>query len=597
MTRAHLPIAGYRRPEALTGVAKDLSVRFYEERSGRSRVFEFSHFPVPKDIAKAMAKGFALSTGPGGTRRTIVSADSFHAGLLRYAKYLSEHSSPPRGIAGLRPIHIRELKLRADRRTTTIIQSLRLAFRSTPGIPPDYWELLLAPKPRVQTSQQISGYSPSEFRAIRRALRTTVRSAVDRIRRLESEVEHAKGLRSANSFLSPRQLVLLSIADTGDIPRTAFGNVKYRRGATIAGELLPSGLEVASAALLLQCLTGHNIGTLLNLSVEHQRADDQASENMVVLTRAHKPRRGRYLSELDLTFDSHDVWQEAQPTIRDALGQPAGVFQAVLEMCARARRTVATESLFCFYSPFARMSTEGGHGCRRLYALTYGGQIEWSHLGEERVGVDSQRIRRSFISLRQRPVDHTPATMADSYLLKEPSDLAENQVVVSTALDDEVVRIQENAAVQTMTIQQVHLAGSDPESVARQLNLEVDTLQELLAGQLDTVATACVSNSASPYSPVGLACTASFMLCLGCPNSVAEPRHLPALRTLKQRMENRREGETTSAWQQKYGTAYGQVTDILEHLSHAGMADATPEESDERARLIDQLLDGKLDIR
>ncbi|MBE1513429.1 hypothetical protein H4W26_000184 [Nesterenkonia halotolerans] len=585
------------RPKTLTTDTGAMRVKVYEERSGRSRIFAFDQFPIASDIVLAMAEGFALSTGPGGTRRTLPSAVSLHSNLRRYAKYLSGHVAPPRALTSLRPSHLREIRLRSDKKGVDLIHSLRLVLRTNPDLPPEYRELLMAPIAQVHTPQKIAAYSSSEFRAIRRALRTTVRSTIERIRRVESELQSARSARASASTLSTRQIVLLAIADTGCIPRNARGESKYPNGASIARELMPSPLETASAALLLQSLTGQNIGTLLALTVNYQRADDQVSEDPLVLTRSYKPRRGRYLADMDVAFDSSDVWQDAPAQGRDALGQPAGVFQVVLEMCARTRSLAATDRLFCYFTHWRRATTEGGTGCRPLATLSQGGQISWTHLGESRKGVNSQRIRRSFISLRQRPVDHTVETMADTYLVREPTDLAESQTVVSAALADEVERIRTTSAVQLMTPQQVRLAGTDPEAVARELQIHVDTLRDLLSGQLDTVATACVSNSNSPYSPPGTACTASFLLCLGCPNSIAEPRHVPVLQTLERRLEARREEETLDTWRQRYGLAYEQTTDILRMLSPASSEPDSSNTTDDRAKIIDQLLDGKLELR
>ena len=204
------------------------------------------------------------------------------------------------------------------------------------------------------------------------------------------------------------------------------------------------------------------------------------------------------------------------------------------------------------------------------------------------------RIRRSYLEQRQRPVDHTPATLADTYLSKDPASLASNQRVVADALVDEMQRVQTAARVIALTPEQVAAASTDPEGVAEAVGVDVETLADLLAGRLDTVATACVSNTTSPYSPAGDACTASFLLCLGCTNARVEPRHVPIQRVLRDRLEARRAEMLSVEWEDRFGTAHGRVVDLLERMPGVPEDDGAASGT---ADLIDQLLDGRWDLR
>lgn len=586
MSRAALPEGSYARPETLHIDGDRIVVTVFEERTGRKKDFRFHEFPVTRALAATFARGFARATGPGGSRRTIASAVFLHGALRSYSRYLAAHADMPSSAAELRPAHLRELRFKRDRQSYQELMALRVVLRADSSVPTGFRELLLSPLRAVPHKQRVEAYSASEFRSIRRSMRAIVRGALTRVRAVEAEL----AALSSGALETERHVVLRSLGQTGDVPRTADGLRLVPRSETIARELLPSMREMAAAVVLLQCLTGHNIGTLLELTADHHRADDQRAESPMVLTDGRKPRRGRYRAELNLAFDSSDVWEETTAG-DDDFASPAGVYRIILELGNRARRIAGSRWLF------VGLSGAGGAqaGCRPLAGLAaHRGGLIWSHAGKTHAGLNTMRIRRSYLEQRQRPVDHTPATLADTYLSKDPASLASNQRVVADALVDEMQRVQTAARVIALTPEQVAAASTDPEGVAEAVGVDVETLADLLAGRLDTVATACVSNTTSPYSPAGDACTASFLLCLGCTNARVEPRHVPIQRVLRDRLEARRAEMLSVEWEDRFGTAHGRVVDLLERMPGVPEDDGAASGT---ADLIDQLLDGRWDLR
>lgn len=606
MTRAELPAQGYSRPNPLSTEDGTIIVTVIEEGSGRSRRFPFHTLRIERSLQHTLAVGFARATGPGGTRRTLSSSETLYAGLRVYATYLAAHPHPPSHVSGLAPIHINEVRNRGTKSSNHIIHSLRAVLRSQSTVPSAFLERLLDPLPNAESSvRTIAAYTSAEFRAIRRSVRSIVRDALLRVRSFERELDAAKV--KGEHTLTPRELELLHLARNGDVPRYLSGDRRHR--GTGAEGLFPTLRELTAAAILLQCMTGQNIGTILTMTSEHHRADDQASEEPLAQTRTRKPRRGPRKAEQDSPFDSADVWSDEdgscsgdrreQAQAADDFNSAAGVYLAILELCARARSLANTNRLLVGFTAGARRHEGSGAWCRTLETVSpWAANIAWSLRGSPRVGINSLRIRRSYVEQRQKPVDHSPQTLRDEYLVKDPGSLMANQVVVADALTHEVRRIQVAATVIGLTNDQVTQARLEPEFLSRELGVTPELLIDLLDGRLDTVATGCVDNHNSPFSRSGSPCSASFLKCLGCRNAFVEPRHLPVLLALRDTMTNRAEHMDPDDWARSFLTAQTQLDDILARLHEAGTEVSAHPPVEPRIReLIELLLDGKLDLR
>ncbi|MFJ6531484.1 hypothetical protein [Microbacterium sp. NPDC091662] len=593
MTKATLPGSQYSSPNLMLESQDRLTITMIEEHTGKRRDFEFGSFPGTREITRAFAEGFLRATAPGGSRRTIPSAASLH-GLLRiYCRHLAEHPFPPAAIGALRPFHLASFRSAGDKHSVQIVHSVRLALKHNSDLPQGFSDLLVAPMKNGAPGVPVLAYSPSEFRAIRRATRSILRSALERVRAVEREIE-ASPTNSAE--FSERESFLHHAASTGDICRTQSREGVALPGATRAAiELFPSMVELSAGAVLLQCITGHNIGTILNLSTDHHRADNQETESPTILVRGRKPRRGRYRAELDLAFDSTDVWHDGDVG-RDDFNSAAGVYRILNELGRRTRALSNTTSLFVGYSQYRRLARSDGtlQGCRPLDDFSqHARRLRWTHRDEQQTGINSMRVRRAFLQQRQRPVDHTVQTFADTYLRRENSALRTNQRVVADALEAEVSRAAAFSRLKTLSRTDVENAASDPKPLARELGIAIPVLNELLAGELDTIGAACVDNLASPFGPAGAACSASFLMCFGCANARAEPRHAPVQRALLLEIDRRRLEMPPADWDSRFGTLRQQVDDVLRDFgSHA--EDEAPEGIEQ---VLADLLDGRLDLR
>jgi hypothetical protein len=87
------------------------------------------------------------------------------------------------------------------------------------------------------------------------------------------------------------------------------------------------------------------------------------------------------------------------------------------------------------------------------------------------------------------------------------------------------------------------------------------------------------------------------MSCLDCPNARALPRHLPVQIEVADRISALRPNMDPPAWRSKYGTRLGQLADIIGEYTKAEQEQARRTLDDRQRRLVDDLMDGKLDLR
>ena len=605
MRRAALPHGEYSRPETVLHDGDSITVKVHAETGHGSQDFQFHRLKLGPELETVFAEGFARATGPGGTRRTLGSAANLYGGLRTFAGLLNSHPAPPRKMSDLRPAHIATFRLRGTSYSLNVVHAVRITLRANESLPGPFRELLYSPLGHVAASPSVASYTDSEFRAIRRAARTEIRAALSRIRAGEAELAAwltAPAPVQINPDVAKRGALLEQIANEGSVPHRERGPHSQQEGSTDAGSLIrslfPSSSELAARVVLLQCLTGQNLSTLCNLTTEYLRADDQEKEGEVLLTRAQKPRRGRYAAEMDLSFTSVPVWLDAgNNTEGDDYASPFGVYIIAEELCRRARTFTATNMLLCWaygdrrikntteriiFRPIASDCLRRWHG--------------WTHDGKLQSTIDSRRLRRTFLQHHQRPVAQTVETLAHTYLSKDPAALSINQEVVGSALAEEVTRIRAATAVHVLNDDDVRAASNNPKPLAEQLGISAERLTDLLAGRLDTIAAACIDHEHSPHSPDGTPCTASFLLCLACPNARSEPRHVPVQALLKQRIEARRLELPAKQWERQFGVAEERLDDLL-GAQHADVNAMAAQATDKDLQMIEALLDGKYDLR
>ena len=608
MREAALPGPGYTPLPTRFRAADENLVRVFPEGGGNEfKDFRFHGLGIATDIQDALAEGFHLATGPAGTRRTIPSATNLYDCIRAFINVLLAHPHPPRSLADLRPAHLHELRIRHTTYANTILVSARITLRSNPEISSPFRDSLLSPLVNVPPATTVSSYTAADFRRIQRAARTEVRAAVGRIRAGEAALRswREKHDESSPAFLGPwasaeHGRLLDFIAERGDVPRRAAsrstGSPILRDSASVFYSLFPTLSEVAALAVLFQCLTGQNMSTIARLTASYSRASGSTpGDTGVLITRARKPRRGPYAAEMDLPLTAVPEWATGTAPENDDFASAFGLYMIAQSLCRRARLFAVSDALLVFHSFTGRETTNDELGFR---PLRNDALLHWKGFTDEhgtRATANSKRLRRTYLELHQRPVAHTSNTLANTYLSKDPGTLAQNQALVGRVLDGEVNRIQ--AAHRAMTRSDIEEARADGSgAVATRFGITADKLHDVLAGRLDTVATACVDNHNSPFTTAGQECTASFLLCLGCPCSRSEPRHIPVQALLFERIQKRQDSLGPAEWQQAYGRVSAQLEDLLRQ-QRTDPADAAAKATSEDSDLVEALLDGRLDLR
>ncbi|WGM22835.1 hypothetical protein QEH68_22160 (plasmid) [Paenarthrobacter sp. OM7] len=440
----------------------------------------------------------------------------------------------------------------------------------------------------------IEAYTEADFRQIRRAARRIVRAALARIRAARSEIENYLSVNprpGETSFRKgPKAAKLAYIEAHGGVPRKPCGKVRYTSCAGLVSELHPSRLEAEAMAILMMCMTGLNASTVLGMTAEHTTAT-APGELPALVTRGSKPRRGPRRSEMDLILSTRH-----KPRMdRDDYGSAHGVYDVALELGRDARQYLDYPDLIVYHSFSYRLGTPGSLGYRTPAVGLFCPLEGFPDKDGIPQRVDSRRLRRTFLELHQRPVAQTSSTLASTYLARDRTSLHTYQDVVAGALKGEVNRIRAENLSRTLSDEDCRAALDDAAGIAKKFGVSKEILGQVLTGRFDTVGTACVDNQHSPYSEQGKPCTASFLLCLTCPCSLTEPRHVPIQALMLTELRRRRIQMPPSHWDHRFAPAAARLEDVLQ-LQHADIAVEASRASDQDNRLVHALLENELEI-
>jgi hypothetical protein len=102
---------------------------------------------------------------------------------------------------------------------------------------------------------------------------------------------------------------------------------------------------------------------------------------------------------------------------------------------------------------------------------------------------------------------------------------------------------------------------ADPGAAARELGTSPARLGQALAGTLDALAASCLDIDHSPFSSGR--CTASFLMCLHCPNALVLERHLPMLYALLDRPQDALGQMTVPDWCRVHGVTWLIITRLI----------------------------------
>lgn len=581
--RTVMPAAGYRRPDRLD--PSGLVVSAIGTDGSELGPFDFSPAPAHGQVRAELISAFVAATGPDGRWRSGASMGTGYRTTLAFLRSLDRLGIAITSLAQFGPEAW--WAWRADREASNRwpgqVNLMRVLLKDVPEVGP-LTRRALAQRTHKPRKRLYGSYTVAEFEAIRRRASELVRATEARI----SSNTTARQRHNAGEASEQEPTVLI-----GDLPwtrgallerlhaegRLTFGPQARRTARDVAAllgtgdlhptyALFPTRTELLSVMVLLVCDRGYNLSTLQSLTVPDLASgiDADADDEPVLVAHLDKPRRGhrRYFTN-------------------SFTGPHARTLRRAVAITAPARDCLAglghlTERLLI------AGTCSGVTG-----AFTNGGAVRrWDQIADlttdhgEALHLHFNRLRLSEQVINRKSSQNSDTVSEDIY--RRPDALTSHllQDVILDGQYDAVTHAEQPLRMRyTSDLQELRLPASTAKSVAD--------------GALDTAVGACLDFTYSPFTPDGQACTASFLMCLACPNAVATPTHLPRLLALQDGLVNLASVNPT-----RFDRLYREHHQRLEHLlstraTEAGRAAARRATSDTDRALVERLLRRDLD--
>lgn len=605
--RAALPPTAYRLPVRCDDRGDyPLRLSVFPEHGRYAVEFDFAALPVSDAMRRWLLERFAVATGPSGTYRTERSARSLMSAVRSFAAYLGSLDHPPDGPSGLRGIHWDGWVLATSVGSRkSFLGAVRTLTRGCADIPGEFFAR--AARTRLpERSAKLPSYTADEFRRITAAARSDVREAVQRVRAGRALLVAWRGGdidRDDDPCRWERGALLDHLDRHDQIPRYPSGSnskrvARHGGSAVLFGQLYPTVWDVSAAAILLVCLTGHNLSAVLSLPAQAHRPDGDTGGPKTALVDMLKPRRGRGRAHMNVALTDISADGEYRTDVSSAFG----VYELVRELTAPVRARSGSDLLFGYlgikqglaFRPELR-ETAVSRWARSQQVVADAPGAGGGETGV--LPIDTRRLRMTWLQMHERPVAHTEQTLANDYLARNRGNLAEYQKVVADTLQEQVTTARQQVHMQTMTIEQAERAAREPEVVAAEINLAPTVLADLMAGSLDTVLGGCIDFRGGPHAAPGQPCAASFLMCLSCPCARATPAHLPLLVAVHDRLHDKANEMTPLRWAQRFAGAVAQLTDIMDRFPAVAVEDARAGISTEQRDLVEQFLRRSLDVQ
>lgn len=618
--QASLPPASWQPPpRGIVPEGSGTLVRFLEESGKGSKTYDFTTCEGAPELQQWLARCFSRRVGTARTSSKRLAAANGHFDALRgFARVLNQCQTPPTCPQELDGEHIRAYVESYDdrpRRQHSALKSLRTILRDDPEIPEEFRQSLF--DIRVKKSEEISpgAYEDEDWQAIMTAARRDVRQARERIeagRRLLAQ------WRAGDLDLSRREVVEGGLLDTfdrtADLPRGSrpgdYSTEVQRCGGSrrLMAKLCLTRADAVAFCILLTALTQENFGTIAAWPAAHFHPEGARDDERVVLVEESKPRRGpereHMIAALEhLPDDVADLLGVGADEPR-LMRSPLRLYMLLLSLSELPRRHsrehAAFVSLYLTGSQPGHSADRWGTGVGPHDVLNWArprGFRAARHATPGNPEVDTVRIRQTALERRQHPVAHSRRTLNDVYLKGSATVRVDSRKVVGAALRQEVAKARVIQAVPVFTTEFVDWARENLGEAAAQSGLEPRTLKDLLDAQRDTAAVACVDHLASPVAEPGQPCPASFLQCLTCENARALPHHLPIQLAVRDGIRRRRPHLDPPVWQARFLAPLQQLEEIIKHFTEAECEQARADLGAAQQGLVDDLLDGRLDLR
>lgn len=581
-----MPAAGYRRPDRLDPAGLVVSVIGTDGQEAGP--FDFSQAPPHGQVRQQLISAFIAATGPDGRWRSTATMGTAHRTTMAFLRSLDRLGISVTTLADFGPEHW--WTWRADRearnRWPGQVNIMRVLLKEAPDVG-TLTRRAISQRTHKPRKRLYDSYSVAEFEAIRRRSGELARACEARISANVAALERHRDGQPDDGSLVPY--------DGSDLSRGALlerlvrdGRLRFGRGAHEAARqaavvlgtgdlhpthaLYPTRVELLSVMAALVCDRGYNLSTLESMVVPDTASGPGGEE--VLVSHLDKPRRGhrRYFTN---SFSGPHA-----RTLRTALTITAPARECLAHLgYPTDRLLIAGTSCGVTDHPTTLFVTD---------RFTSGGAVRrWDKVADLRSDDDELlhlhlgRLRLSEQVINRKSSQNSAAVSEDVYRRPDALTARLHQDVILDGQAEAVEHARDTVQLRYAPVQN--------------LGLPTETARAVRSGQLDTAASACLDFTHSPFTPAGQPCSASFLMCLACPNAVATPAHLPRLVLLREAFDN-----LASVDPARFDARYRAHRDRLRHLleSSTTLADrdtARDGATDADREVIERLLRRDLD--
>jgi hypothetical protein len=592
MSTVTLPGLGYRRPDRVD--ASGLVVTAAGTSGEVLGPFDFSAAPAHGSARSELIAAFVTATEPDGRWRSAASMATAYRTALAFLRSLDRLNIEVISLSEFGPEAW--WTWRADRETTNRwpgqVNIMRVLLKEAPEVAA-LTRRALSQRTHKPRQRLYGSYSVAEFERIRRRAQELVRATELRISGNVSALDEY--LAGGEDSAAPTMIVGRKSFTRGALLRLLLttGRLKFgprsraalpQLGAFLGtGDLhptyalFPTRSEILSLMVLLVCDQGYNLSTLESLTVPDLASGASSAGDAVFVAHLDKPRRGHQ------RYFSNSLTGASARSLRQAVTITSPARQCLAELGRPTSRLLLS-------------GTSTGvtdHPTRSFVVkdFTNGGAVRlWDQIANvttdagDRLHLHFNRLRLSEQVINRKASQNSDTVSEDVY--RRPDALTAHLV------EDVILQAQADAVAHAAsTLKMRYVSTVDPAD----LHISAPTSAAVKDGSLDTATGACLDFTHSPFTQPGDPCTASFLMCLACPNAIATPAHLPRLVTLRDALTNLASVDPTR-WDRRYSEHF----ERLDHLLRSRTTE-TEQESARRAAtdadraLIERLLGRELD--
>ncbi|MFI5966669.1 hypothetical protein ACIA8J_31490 [Streptomyces asoensis] len=545
----------------------------HRDKKGRIARYDFARCQGPALLKASLARLFAGCCTRGIWDSLDTSSKAFWV-VRTFSAFVSEHHPEVEDVDGVTTVVWKEWKLSraASSGGNTQVKLIARLLREDSRLSEAAREAMMERSAPVKASEQ--SYAPNEFTQVATVARRIFRAAHLRI--TDNAARLAAWRAGEYTEGSDEWLVgeaLDCMARTGDTPhyigqgdrrRPIHRYIRPLGGANALctwRRLFPTLSEITALATLLTVEHGLNLSTAVHLAVPRAAPDPGEDGFPIYRLELEKQRRGRRRQ-----FETRNLADFGAAS-------PGRLITQALEVTAFARAVVHEQvpdldRLLIWRDSSGRGYDEDvirvgpfGVGTTTAYASV------WAK-AEGLSGSPFRRTRRTVNVLHRRePGQNTQDTHDSVYVLP---DRQAQQAAAGTIADGATSALHK--ARETVLVAALR-SSPDPHDET-------------------TVTADCHDSKHSPFTSHGVSCSASFLLCLACPNARIHPGHHPRLAHLHQALENLRSVMDPAEWHADWHDAHARLSHLKRLLGPPAWDKALRDVTGADRDMIDHLLKG-----